>query len=446
MIQSRVKDSIAGNSSFREGRRVVVAGTIAALVAVPLITSTASMALPGSPGVPQPGIVLLDEDFQNVASPTPIIKLGAYTGVNGETYTADPAWLTACNGWITSTAQDSSATAAPTAVGECNTQLGWNSTQQLAHALGVFGGLDPAQGGLNYSVSAYTQANPGAGLVEFETVDNIDFLSPNRYVEFSVDIAALNCDVASAPTIQFSALDSEGTATEIGGVVNGCASTTSIPIPAFGVAPASSALVGTYGTDAALLITGPSVGVRLVNTNGSGGGNDHAFDNVRIIDVTPQLDKSFSPTAIAPGESTTLTFTITNTAELGAKNGWSYSDALPSGLTVAGAAATTCPSGVVTAVNGSGSISVSGDLTEGLASCVVTVPVKATAAGTYANGASNVTAIGLDLPATATVVVAPKLAATGSGDMLGAFVAGGAALGFGALLMLVVGARRRASL
>lgn len=421
----------------------MVGGVLVALVAAPVMAGTAAVAAPGTPGVPQPGIVLLDEGFQNVAGPNPIIKLDDYVGADGETYTADAQWLTACNGWITSTAQDSSATAPPTVTGECNDQAGWNATQQLSHALGVFGGLDPAQGGQNYSVSAYTQANPGAGLVEFETVDNLVFLNPDRYVKFSVDIAALNCAIASAPTIQFSALDDEGTATPVGGVINGCSSTTSVAIPAFGVAPAGAALVGTYGTDAALLVNGPSVGVRLVNTNGSGGGNDHAFDNVRIVDVTPQLDKAFAPSTIAVGETSTVKFTITNTAELDAKNGWSYTDTLPGGLTVAGAATTDCPSSSVTAVKGSGSIVVSGNLTQGLASCVVSVPVTVASAGSYDNGASNIAAVGLDLPATATLVVTAKLAATGV-DSTTAISAGAAALALGVALMALVTVRRRA--
>lgn len=447
----------ATRRSPRRGRILLVGGALLATVATPVIVGGAAIAAPGSPGVPQPGVVLLDEDFQNVAGPSPIAKLDAYVGANGELYTADAPWLTACNGWITSTAQAAGATAPPAASGECNNQLGWNAAQQLAHALGVFGGLNPSQGGLNYSVSAYTQAHPGANLVEFETVNNLDFLSPDRYVKFSVDIAALNCATASAPTIQFSALDYSGAATPIGGVINGCSSTTSIAIPAFGVAPARAALVGTYGSNAALLVNGPSVGLRLVNTNGSGAGNDHAFDNVRIIDVTPQLDTSFSPATIAPEETTTLQFTITNTAELDAKDGWSYTDTLPSGLAVAGDASTDCPAGAVTTVNNSASIVVTGNLAQGLASCVVTIPVEATTAGTYTNGAADIAAVGLDLPSTATltvaptlavappVAVAPTLAATGS-DSTGVIATGLTAISLGSALMLVLAAaRRRAS-
>ena len=45
------------------------------------------------------------------------------------------------------------------------------------------------------------------------------------------------------------------------------------------------------------------------NGNGSATGNDGGFDNVRVLDATPQLDKSFSPARQIVGQPTTLTFT-----------------------------------------------------------------------------------------------------------------------------------------
>jgi hypothetical protein len=57
-----------------------------------------------------------------------------------------------------------------------------------------------------------------------------------------------------------------------------------------------------------------------VNVNGGGGGNDHGFDNITILDVTPQLDKSFSPSVVGVGQPSTLTFTVTNTDELASKS------------------------------------------------------------------------------------------------------------------------------
>ncbi|WP_219818320.1 DUF7507 domain-containing protein, partial [Clavibacter michiganensis] len=159
-------------------------------------------------------------------------------------------------------------------------------------------------------------------------------------------------------------------------------------------------------SDKGILFSGSTVGINMRNVGGGGNrGNDHAFDDIKILDVTPQLDKSFSPASTTTGGMSKLTFTITNTSELGSKNGWSFTDALSSGLTVSNpsAATTTCASGVVTAPAGGGSVSVAGNLIAGQASCTVSVNVTSSTAGTYANGPANVTTVGLNPPGTSTV-------------------------------------------
>jgi uncharacterized repeat protein (TIGR01451 family) len=396
------------------GRRWIasrgIVRTILALVTVTLVglsTFLASNApvqatMPGTPGVPQPSSVIFAEDFQNRPGPSPIVRLTGYTGVSGQTYTAAAGWLAGCNGWIASAGQSVTA-AAP--IADCAaTQNWWNQSQRLAQAIGMFHGQTAAQAAGNYADTAYTSNNPGAGL-EFQSVTNIPFAATNRFITFSVDVAAANC-ASGAPLLQFSLLNSAGAATPVGSQINACTSTTTVTPPVLGVAAATPVQVGTYTSNGALLFSGNSVGVRMVNNNGSGTGNDHTFDNIRILDVTPQLDKSFSPTARVVGQTSTLTLTVTNTSELAAKNGWSFTDALPAGLTVSGAASTTCPSPTLTAPVGGSSVALQANLSVGMASCTVTVPVTSTTAGTYTNGPSNITSTGLNPPAAATVTFA----------------------------------------
>ena len=52
----------------------------------------------------------------------------------------------------------------------------------------------------------------------------------------------------------------------------------------------------------------------------------------RVLDVTPSLDKSFSPTLVGTNQPSTLTLTITNTTDLLAKSDWSFTDTLPPGF------------------------------------------------------------------------------------------------------------------
>lgn len=383
------------------GRTIAGLLSVTTIVALSLagVAAPAQATEPGTPGVPQASTVIYDEDFENRPGPEPIVRLTDYVGATGQQYTADAAWLTLCNGWVAAANQP----VAPAAqLADCNnSQNSWNSIQQLTYGLGAYAGAaDPAT---NFSVSAFTAGNPGAGAVEFETDTNIPFDGNGRFITFSVDVAAVNCNV-SAPLLQFQLIDDEGTAIPAGSAVDGCVGSGTVNAPAIGVTGARAVTVGTTTSNGSALVTGTSVGVRMLNNNASGTGNDHAFDNLRIIDATPQLDKSFSPASVVAGETSTLTLTITNTSELAAKDGWSFLDLLPDGLVVADdTASTTCPAGVVTAPVSSGSIEVTGNLSVGMESCTVTVNVTSPDAGTFTNGPDNITSVGLNPPADAEV-------------------------------------------
>ncbi|WP_431030816.1 DUF7507 domain-containing protein [Plantibacter sp. RU18] len=388
-----------------------------ALAALSIVgMGSVAQAAPGTPNEPQPNSVVFAEDFENGPGTAPQ-GLADYTGLGGQKYTADPSWLIACNGSIVNF------NIPYTNIGNCNGPGDSSQLRQLAYALGVHSGA--ANPSANDVVAAYTENNPGANATEFQTVGNIPLAtSSGRYLTFSVDTAAVNCQV-SAPEYQFAFLNEAGTATNVGGLLNACTSTATAAVPAVGALPARSLNVGTYTSDGSVLFNGSSLGIRMQNANGSGVGNDAAFDNIRILDVTPQLDKSFSPASVVAGETSTLTLTITNTDELAAKNGWSFTDALPAGLTIADDTATTnCPAGVVTAPVGGTSIDVTGNLTAGLASCEVTVNVTSPDAGSFTNGPDNITSVGLNPPADTTVefveqapaISVVKSASLGSGD------------------------------
>ncbi|MEJ7806982.1 MAG: hypothetical protein WKG03_13800, partial [Telluria sp.] len=140
--------------------------------------------------------------------------------------------------------------------------------------------------------------------------------------------------------------------------------------------------------------------------------NDSALDNIRLLDVTPQLDKRFAPGPLAGGayginNPARLTFTVTNRTDLLIKDGWAFTDTLPADLRLAvdPAVASTCAAGSVTAVGGGNTISVAnGTLAAGAASCTITVSVTSSAPGVYTNGPSNIRNVrGLDLPANTSV-------------------------------------------
>lgn len=368
---------------------LLTAPLAAAAFLVPLAGQ--ATAAPGTPGVPQPPVPVFTEDFEYGQGATPIL-VDDYTGAPpaNATYTADPQYLTACNGWITS--QQNSPVEPPGA--NCNGF--WSQAIQLSSALGQWNGTGAAT---NHAVIGYTSADPGPDRVQLETAAPIPLSTSSRFLTFSVDAAARAC-FANPPQLKFFLLDGEDTVPAFDSPINPCAAPQAV---------IGGTAVGTYFSDAPILFSGDSVGLRLVNGTSSGYGNDGAFDNIRIQDVTPQLDNTFSAATAEAGTSVTLSFTTTNTTELAAKDGWSFTGNLPAGLVADPATvATDCAGG--TAAASTTSVSADANLTAGQAFCTTTVQVTAAQAGTYTTcGANVVDVVGLNKPGCATVRFTPPV-------------------------------------
>ncbi|MFI8243621.1 chaplin family protein [Streptomyces sp. NPDC085866] len=341
------------------------------------------------------------EDFEN-AGDTPVF-LENYIGAPplNETYTADPPWLDhgQCNGIILNQA------------GADEPGCRWvPQLKDMANALGQVGGTNPST---NHAVSAYTDTvDPGADRVEFRTEKPIPIAKPNRYITFAVDVAADNCQYED-PLLKFYLTGSGPDIPTFTNPINPCSDPNSKPYPG----GRSGLRAGSFAGDKAVLFNGTQLGIMMLNGQGSWGGNDHAFDNIRILDATPQLDKAFSPATVDQGGTSTLTMTVTNTSELAAKDDFGFTDSLPAGVRVASnaKASTTCGNGTVSAVAGGSSVAlVGGDLAADQKSCTVTVDVTADKAGTYVNRPEAITTVGLNLPAPAPLTVKKKATAVGT--------------------------------
>ena len=121
----------------------------------------------------------------------------------------------------------------------------------------------------------------------------------------------------------------------------------------------------------------------------------------------PVFSKSFSPSTIGPGSTTTLNFTITNNSTVGVRN-LDFTDNLPAGVTIAdpASASTDCFGGIINATAGDGTISYNdGSIALG-ASCTVTVAVTGSIIGTHTNISGDLTSdAGNSGTATADLVV-----------------------------------------
>ncbi len=138
-----------------------------------------------------------------------------------------------------------------------------------------------------------------------------------------------------------------------------------------------------------VVVTGASTG-SYTNTTGNvtsanGGTGNTATANLSVGSA-PSISKSFSPTSVALGGTSTLTLTITNPSASVALTGVAFADTLPTGMVVASTpnATNTC-GGSVTATSGAGSVSLTGGSIAGAASCVVSVSVQGNSAGTLNN-------------------------------------------------------------
>jgi len=378
----------------------VLLGIVACVVAFSCAKTSDALAAPGVPADPQ---TLYFEDFQNGAGVT---ELERYSSSTGASYSADSYWLnqSRCNGFVLSFADPYPGSS------YCNTfAANWDTIRGMSNVLGLLN--SPQNAATNRAVASYSSGGtdnatpfvpdaPLSPMVEFESTGQLRMPSAGRFVTFSVDAAALNC--GNPPRLRFYLRDDAGTRIPASSsAINPC----SDPRRRSATVAGRSYLYGSFPANGSVLLMGSSLGIVMVNESPHSNGNDHAFDNIRVLDVTPALDKSFSPAVVDAGQTSTLTFTITNTSELAAKAGWSFTDTLPAGLVVANpsGASTTCTNGIVTAAAGSGSIAVSGDLVADQVSCTVSVTVTSPMAGRYVNGPGNVTTTGLNAPADATV-------------------------------------------
>ncbi|MEQ1838479.1 MAG: hypothetical protein ABL858_09145 [Candidatus Nitrotoga sp.] len=123
--------------------------------------------------------------------------------------------------------------------------------------------------------------------------------------------------------------------------------------------------------------------------------------------LPPTVAKSFSPTSIAIGGTSTLTVTLTN-ANTTAITGAAFTDTYPANVTNTGTPGltNTCGGTATAAANGS-SLTLSGGTIPASGSCTLTVAVTSSVAGSYLNSTGSVTTTnaGSGTAATATLTV-----------------------------------------
>ena len=130
-----------------------------------------------------------------------------------------------------------------------------------------------------------------------------------------------------------------------------------------------------------------TIGAREVATNVGTSNPTPTSATLSVVANTAVL-KSFEPKRVEIGSASTLTLTIVN-VNTEARQSFTLTDNLPAGMTVAGAAATTCGSGTVAAPLGAATVTLTGGSVAANASCTITVPVTVRTVGSFVNDKDN---------------------------------------------------------
>jgi uncharacterized repeat protein (TIGR01451 family) len=111
-------------------------------------------------------------------------------------------------------------------------------------------------------------------------------------------------------------------------------------------------------------------------------------NSAQVQVLTPTLSKSFQPNSVAVNGSAVLTFTITNQNSDPSQSGISFTDQLPSGVTVTSSPSAAC--GGVVSISGGNAITLTGGgLLQGHHTCQFSVDIKASSCGAFVNDPSH---------------------------------------------------------
>ncbi len=203
-----------------------------------------------------------------------------------------------------------------------------------------------------------------------------------------------------------------GLTNSCGGTVTAVAGTSSIALSGGSIAAGGNCTVS-------LNITATAAG-SFTNTTGAvsstNGGTGNTATASLTVGTPPTISKTFGAATIPLNGTTSLSFTVSNTAVNAiALSGIAFTDSLPTGLIIAtpNGLTGTCGAGVITATQGTGVVSLTGAALAANTSCTFSVNVKGTAAGAQNNITGAVTSVeggtGGTASASVTVVAPPAI-------------------------------------
>lgn len=149
-------------------------------------------------------------------------------------------------------------------------------------------------------------------------------------------------------------------------------------------------VTGNFATNSPSTVS-PSVSISGGNDTNSG--NNTTTVPISVTVARPSFSHAFSPTTVTVGDSSTVTYTLSNFANYIDLTGLAFSNSLPSGVTVASPNGLTSNcTGSASATAGGSSISLGGaTLTAQSGTCQIAVNVTASTSGSKVNQPGNLT-------------------------------------------------------
>ncbi|HEY2393857.1 MAG TPA: hypothetical protein VGK22_21970 [Candidatus Angelobacter sp.] len=355
-----------------------------------------------------------------VDNPNTIAVDGSFTDTlpAGLVVAATPGVTNTCGGTVTATAGSGSISFsnASLPIGACSITVKVSSaTDNVYNNTVTINSTTAGTGALSTSSASLTVINPpsiakafGAATIPLNGTTSLTFTITNSNVNSVLNGIAftdsLPAGLVVAPTP---------------GLTNSCGGTATATAGASSVSLSGGTLAAGANCTITVNVQGTTAGVKnnsvtVSSTNGGTGNTSNA--SITVVGP-PTISKAFGAASIPLNGSTSLSFTINNPNTTVALTGVAFSDTLPAGLVVStpNGLTGTCGSGTITAVAGSGSISLSGGTIAASGSCTFSVNVTGTTAGAKANttGAVSSTEGGTGATsntATLNVVAPPSIA------------------------------------
>ncbi len=268
-------------------------------------------------------------------------------------------------------------------------------TSVLANTyVNVTGDLTSSSGSSGTATDTLVVTPPPAPLFSKTFAPDSIFAGEISVLTFTIDNTVALVDATaldftdSLPANLVIATPANAATTCVGGTLTAAAGSGTISYTG-GTVPASSTCTISVDTTSDIGAVYTNVSGDLTSSSGNSG---NATDDL-LVTAPPLFAKEFSPDSIIAEGTSTLTFTIDNTASTFDATALDFTDNLPASMAVATppSVTTTCTGGTITAVAGATTISYTGGTVGAGATCTLDVDVTSDEGGTFVNVTGDLT-------------------------------------------------------